>query len=347
MGDVSQLQALRECYPGATYLHLASAYKVAAWHTGSFESFIRVKPTSPTRRTRPWIATWINAGITYSDIQEDHLMISESGILAECSMQITERVEGYIDVGTGEYHSYRSLQERNSNMRARSRNFRTTGVVLCIKQNWFRSSSLKATFADRLRGVFAREYSVSMRDLGSASSRISVRNIDAENLRGTCVAVYDEIYGSLRLTERLYLEFSHILDRLAAAVSAETEDEEDLPAFVARIQKEVEEFRNRGVEDWTGDEPPKGCEYVFTPGSRVCYLQTGQIATDVEIVQPALIDGELRYQVKVTQRPGQSPARRWIKASFLEPPADADAFGYALWNRETQEYEETQDDKPP
>lgn len=232
-------------------------------------------------------------------------------------------------------------------MRARSRNFRTTGVVLCIKQDWFRSSPLKATFADRLRDVFAREYSVSVRDLGSASSRISVRNIDAENLRGTCVAVYDEIYGSLRLTERLYLEFSRILGRLAAAVSAETKDEEDLPAFVARIQKEIEEFRSRGVEDWTGDEPPQGCEYVFTPGSRVCYRQTGQIATDVEIVQPALIEGEIWYQVKVSRRPGQSPPRRWIKASFLEPSADADTFGYALWNRETQEYEETQDDEAP
>ena len=345
MGDVSQLQALRECYPGATYLHLARAYRVAAWRTGSFESFIQVKPAPPARRTRPRIATWINAGITSSDIQEDHLMRSQNGILAECSMQITERVEGYIDVGTGEYHSYQSLQERDPNMRTRSRNFRTTGIILCIKRDWFRSSPLKATFADRLRDVFAREYSVSVRDLGSAGSRISVRNMDVGNLRGTCVVVYDEIYGSLRLTERLYLEFARILERLAAAVSADSEDVVDLPVFIARIQKEVEEFSSKGVESWTGDEPPKGCEYVFAPGSRVCYQQTGQMATDVEIVQPALIDGELRYQVKVAPRPGQSPARRWIKASFLEPSADADTFGYALWNRETQEYEETPDDE--
>ena len=42
-GEMSQLQALRECYPGATYLHLAGAYEVTAWHTrsladGSFHS---------------------------------------------------------------------------------------------------------------------------------------------------------------------------------------------------------------------------------------------------------------------------------------------------------------------
>ncbi len=47
IGEVSQQQALRECYPGATYLHLTRAYEVTAWHASSFESFIRVRPTSP------------------------------------------------------------------------------------------------------------------------------------------------------------------------------------------------------------------------------------------------------------------------------------------------------------
>ena len=58
----------------------------------------------------------------------------ERGFLAECLMQITQRVEGYIDERTGDFHSYKELQQRNPNLRARSRNFRTTGVVLCINQ---------------------------------------------------------------------------------------------------------------------------------------------------------------------------------------------------------------------
>ena len=341
MGNISQLQALRECYPGATYLHLAKAYKVAAWHTSSFENFIRVKPASPNRRTRPRIATWINTGITSSDIQENHLMRSNNGFLAECSMLITERVEGYVDVGTGAYHPYQTLQQRDPNMRARMRNFRTTGVVLCIEEGWFKGSPLKTKFADRLRDVFAREYSISPRELGSAGTKISVRSMDTGSLRGTCVAVYDEVYGSLRLTERLYLEFARSLERLAAAVSAGSEDNEGLPDFVARIREEFREFGGMDVEDQTTGAHPKGYEYVFAPGSRVCFQQAGQMAADVEIVQPALIDGELMYQVKEPQRPGQRPVRRYVRASAVEPSADADSWNYSWWNRESQEYEET------
>ena len=169
IGDVSQLQALRECYPGATYLHLAQAYEVAAWHMSSFESFIRVKRGAWGRSTRPRITTWINAGLTQADLLESHALMGGSGFLAECRMQITEKVEGYFDGRTGEFHSYQDLQQRNPNMRARSRNFRTSGVVLHIDRDWFKKTSVKRIFADRLREVFVREYSVSPQDVGSAS----------------------------------------------------------------------------------------------------------------------------------------------------------------------------------
>ena len=305
IGEVTQLQALRECYPGATYLHLARAYKVNAWHTSSFESFIRVKPMRPGRLTRPRIRTWINASVIPADVQENHLRRSESGFLAECLMQITERVEGYVDVNNGVFNPYQSLQQKNPNMRARSRNFRTSGVVLCIERDWFKNSSLKRLFVDRLREVFVREYSVSSQDVGSAGTRISVNSLDGRGLRGSCVAVYDEVYGSLRLTEQLYLEFEHVLSRLSDGLTADLEEKEELASFVARIREEVSAFAG----DWVTGEPvadsPTGHEQVFTPGSRVCYRQAGQMASDVEIVRPTMMKGKLMYQVKNVQRPGQ------------------------------------------
>ena len=150
-GDVSQLQALRECYPGATYLHLTRGYEVTAWHTSSFDPFVRVKPAVPGRLTRPRIRTWIHAGITSSDLLEHRLMRGNSGFLAECQMQITERVEGYDDSRTGRFHAYTELQQRNPNMRARSRNFRTSGVILCITSDWFKPVAFRRAFAHRLR----------------------------------------------------------------------------------------------------------------------------------------------------------------------------------------------------
>ena len=72
---------------------------------------------------------------------------------------------------------------------------------------------------------------------------------------------------------------------------------------------------------------------VFTPESRVCYREQGSIATDVEIIQPTIMNGVLMYQVKAITPPGQPTVLLWVPASGVEPSADADAWEYAWWNR--------------
>ena len=108
IGEVSHTQALRECYPGATYFHLLRAYKVAAWWTSGFNPSIRVTPTAPTRSTKPKITTWVNAALTPDGILENHIVRGEHSFLAECEMQVTERVEGYTD-GKNQFYDYREL----------------------------------------------------------------------------------------------------------------------------------------------------------------------------------------------------------------------------------------------
>ncbi len=344
-GEVNQIQALRECYPGATYFHLTKPYEVAAWHTSSFDSFIRVKPTHPGRLTRPRIRTWTNASIAPGDILGGHLIRGENGFLGECQMQITEKVEGYVDGRTGAYLSYQSLQGKNPNMRARSRNFRTSGIVLCIETEWFKEISLRRAFADRLREVILREYSIAPQDIGSAASNIAVRSQDGGGLRSGCIAIYDETYGSLRLTERVYLEFKQLVARLAAAVVQDPrEGEEGLESLIRRVSDEVCGFCDSTDNSQPLVLPPAGYMQVFTPGSRVCYQEAGQIATEVEVIQPTIMSGELMYQVRLPRKPGQEPVKMWTSASRLEPSAIADAWDYANWNAETEEYEEPEED---
>ncbi len=175
LGDASETQALRECYPGATYFHNARAYEIMAWHTN--DSFIRVKNTSPHRLTRPQITTWVNTSISESDVIQGHFLKGNGGFLMECQMLVTERVKGYFD-GQGQFQAYQELQQHNPNMRARSRNFRTTGVVLCIDQPWFKQLRVKWAVSDKLLEVFAHEYSIMQRDVGSAATNISVKNLE-------------------------------------------------------------------------------------------------------------------------------------------------------------------------
>ena len=346
-GDVNQLHALRECYPGATYLHLSRAYEVQAWHTGSFESFIRVKGSTPFRSTRPRIRTWIHAGIASVDLQENRLVRDEAGFLAECQMQITERVEGYHDSRTGRFHPYSELQQRNPNMRARMRNFRTSGVVLCLRKQWFANASIRCALADWIRDVFVREYSIAPQDVGSAGTNISVVGLDGGRQRGSCIAIYDETYGSLRLTEKLYLDFEHVLGRLSAAVeSGSLDTEEQFEEVIPELQQAISAFSETSSTPEAGREAPRGYEQVFTPGSLVHYRESGQMGTDVRIIQPTMMDEILRYQVELPARPGTEGGKRWVTASAVQPSAMSDAWEYAWWNRETEMYEDPPDTEP-
>src|SRR5690606_32379550 len=79
----------------------------------------------------------------------------------------------------------------------------------------------------------------------------------------------------------------------------------------------------------------------FLPGSVVSYREKGSVATEVEILQPTLMDGSLMYQVKCRPRsPGQAPVRNWVAASYLEPTAVGDRCEIGWWNAATEEFEE-------
>ena len=92
-----------------------------------------------------------------------------------------------------------------------------------------------------------------------------------------------------------------------------------------------------------GGDAPTGYERVFTRDSRLCYQQAGGMASDVEIVQPTMMNGQLMYQVRVLPRPGHAPVLHRVDARAVEESGDAGAWGYAWWNRETQCYEDPPD----
>ena len=334
IGKVNQVQALRECYPGGTYMHLASAYEVKRWYSGTFEAYIQVKKTSPRRRTRPRVMTWVNTGL--DDVQDSNFLKSDRGFLTESAMLITQKVEGYYDQAD-KYFDYKDLQQGDPNLRAQSRNFRTTGVILCIDQPWFRVAKGRESFVSRLRDVFVREYSVAGQDVGTSWSNISVQQWEGGGVPSGCVAVFDETYGSLRLTERVFCEFEHLVDRLVAGAHAD--GDEGLEELATSVKCELSEFAPGPLPP---DQPggPKGYQQVFRSGSTVCYHKAGALAVDVVIIQPAIIDGELFYQVKVQERPGKNSVKHWIRESAIEPSANAADWSYDWWNRETQEYQE-------
>ena len=333
IGDVSQVQALRECYPGGIYLHLARSYEVKRWVTGTVDQpYIQVANASWKKRTRPRIRTWVNT--TLEGVQDFNFLKGNHGFIAEAAMLITQRVEGYVDQA-GTSFDYKELQQRNPNLRAQSRNFRTTGVVLCIDRPWFKAEA-KRSFVTRLQEVFVREYSVTGQDVGVSWSNVSVRHWEGGGVPGGCVSIFDETYGSLRLTERIFHHFEHLLDRLVAGACAE--GDEELEEVANRVKMEFLSFTADSLQQELMDAP-KGYDQVFTRGSVVCYRKAGAMAVDVVVIQPTIMNGQLMYQVEIRQSPVQNPVKEWITASAVEPSARTAEWSYGWWNRETQEYE--------
>ncbi len=111
IGQVSLQHAIREAYPGAIYLHLARRWKVWEWRSVAWERVIRVAPAGGGYFTRPLIRTFVNLSVEHDSLVEGHFRRGESGFLAECQLQITERVEGLVE--RGEKRLYRDLRHEN------------------------------------------------------------------------------------------------------------------------------------------------------------------------------------------------------------------------------------------
>jgi DEAD/DEAH box helicase domain-containing protein len=342
IGDANLAQALRECYPGATYYHMAKPYKVLSWTTNAFQPFIKVKMLKGAPSTKPRIRTWINAALTPWDIIEHHFEKSEKGFIAECQMQITEKVEGFEEGDSG-YKSYQELRERNPNMRPRIRQFRTTGVVLCIEDKWFSKSGNKQFIADRFRELFCREYSVLPQDIGTASTNISLSTEEGNKPKSNCIVIFDQTYGSLRLSEYVYIDFSKLIDRLSVASKAEDDKEQE---YYREAITHLREFYGSVEEPDVGESvsieqgAEDGLVQVFSSGSRIALREQGVLFTDVEIIAPTILpDGQLWYQVKCPPKHKKSaPTKRWVSPDFIETTAQEGEWGYALWDPSTQEY---------
>ena len=118
IGNLSLQQALREAFPGAIYLHMAKGYKVFEWRNTTWERAIRVGITKSRSFPKPLLRTFVNVSLENDGIVEGRFRKGEAGCLAECQLQITERVEGFVD--RGERKLYRDLQADDPNMRAKT-----------------------------------------------------------------------------------------------------------------------------------------------------------------------------------------------------------------------------------
>ena len=347
VGNLTLQQALREAFPGAIYLHMAQGWKVFEWRSTTWDRSIRVAPTNSRAFPRPLLRTFVNVSLEKDGIVDGRFRRGESGCLAECQLQITERVEGF-EIRGGERKLYRDLQADDPNMRAKTREFRTTGVFFQIAEPWFTEKGVKARVADALTELLRREYSISPTDVDSASTNIAVVRDGQRAVVTDALVLYDATHGSLRLSEPAYTRVDTLLARLKAAISMTPDDEELLPAeLVHRFENWFEKLGPEaddlaGLLQTASPGGQQGFLQVYAPGSIVCRRGSQGVLIDIEIVHPELVPDEAgplklyyRYKSNGGVRP-MVPAEQIV--------ASGDQWSYSYWNPETNEYTEATDE---
>jgi len=347
IGRLSLQQAIRESFPGAVYLHLAERWRVQEWRNSPWERGIRVSPTRSRAFTEPLIRTFVNLSVEREGLLEGHFRKGPTGFLAECQLQISERVEGYKE--RNEKKLYRDLRQRNPAMTPKTREFRTTGVVFRIAEKWITEEiNLKHRLARALRAVFLREYSISPQDVDVSATNIAIVERGQRRMVSDAIVLYDATHGSLRLTEPAYAEFRGLIGRLQRANAlASCDDDLVLPESLEKLSawyQSLEPGSPEGFLDLASpddDGVPEGWQLIYAVGSVLSVRDTKGVLRDVKVLEPIMLthDGPARLFYRY-QAAGAVHAM--VAADKLEPVGDE--YCIALWNPSTNEFRQADDD---
>lgn len=293
-------QAIREAYPGATYLSQRKPMHVVEWKTTAFERSIRLRPVASGPPTKPLLKKTVNIGFGPDEIVGGRIMSAPNGLLAEVSLQVNESVEGYW-IGSKAYF-YRDLRQENPRMTRKQRDFSTTGVVIQIREDWFQGggaskSQTRAKVAEALAELLQRERSLAPTDIDSAATNIALYENGAPRRVTDTIVIYYSIYGGLRLTEPLFDELRTYLARLARAAEL-VGDAALLPEGVAdKLLDWVSGLQDSAAAPDAALSAPVGEYLIYAPGSVVSVISQG-VLLERELIEPKIIpnpfgDGEM------------------------------------------------------
>ena len=336
-------QAIREAFPGAIYLHMGKGWRVHDWRNTSFDRTIRVNPTKSPILPQPLTRTFVNFGLDRDGIVEGRFRKGERGFLAECHLQVNERVEGFREGGERKY--YKDLRQVKPWMTPKTRDFRTTGVVMRIDEDWFRRPGVKRRVVDSLRDLMLREYSISAQDVNAAATNISmIRNGQREAMSDALV-LFDATHGTLRLTEPAYLSLDELLTQLERSVHMTPLDDDRVSReVIAALRTWLDHLGKEdggvpAIEDLNDGD---GWVQVYDVGSIVARRDNQGVLHDVEIVGHEFSVFDDKVQLFHLYKTGK-PMKAMASAESLQ--AVGDEWTMVYLNRETGERRESLDDE--
>lgn len=344
IGSIAVNQAIREAYPGATYLHAGRAYSVYEWRTSRGERAIRVGASKSAAPTKPILRKQVNFSLQADGVIDGRVMSNETGMLAEVYVQVNESVEGYRVGRTTKM--YRDLRAENPAMSRKQRDFRTTGVILRIEEDWFRGSIeaqrlAREHIANGLRDLLSSEFGIAPYDVDSASSNIGLMTSSGPARLTDAIVIYDAVYGSLRLTEPLYDAFTKYLARLGRGASLAGDEAMVSDVVAERLCAWAETLTPAGTLNVSHIDVPDGWRLVYKRGSIVGIYRNG-VLFEREILEPALVELPGAAPALYYKYPAPEGGSQYVPHDQIERTGQD--WAWELWNSETKEFRDIETD---
>lgn len=201
LGTLSYGQVMREAYPGAVYLYATRAYRVTRVNPLSRTVHVRPEKRFSTRPScLPTLAfPNFDAGSVHHAVQHACLQA------VDCDVMISESVIGFDERrGPNTYHSAYPLDPHRTGIYYQqprfSRNMYTTGVVLHHPE--LQGDVPRGRLAQAVLDAFRLTVPFESRDIGVTTDKLRVERPGLLKGDGV-VVIYDQTYGSLRLSSRL------------------------------------------------------------------------------------------------------------------------------------------------
>lgn len=274
LGDIPIDKAMREAYPGATYLHLRQSFRVVGWRHSPFERSILLRREKGHVTTIPLLSSTATAALDDQGIFDDHLYAGDRGAVAECRLKISETVFGY--TYAGKKMLYSELGHKNAQMRQQRRSFETTGVLIRIQEPWFSGSApsevkVRKKVAEAISAILLSERGIPAGEIAIAHTGIAAVDYRGPHKLDDAIVIFDDVSGGLRLTQPLFEGFLEILDRLDRGAGMAGEDSLLDPPIIERLRNWYDSLSPTAIK------PGDLTERLFAPGSIVGVSIRGEL----------------------------------------------------------------------
>ncbi len=340
MGSLSFAQLMREAYPGAIYYYATIPYRVTRVNVKSKVVTVRREKryTTQPQKTLPAVFPRLSPGGVFNAARQDSLSNLETSLL------VRESIRGVVEQRGRNENIYPYPLSREMGFSQEqpyfSRNYFTTGVVLTHPALSVEGVNLEA-MAAILYEAFMLTIPFERQDIGFAADRFRVSRAPLIQEGQPFLAIYDQIYGSLRLTSRLLnpQTLGQVLAE-AALLAGKQESLVNSPASLAGLAEMARVIfaEPREVLSFEGDiaaavRDPERWERVVMPGSKGLMVRTNE---EFHVLRIASTPAGLSYEGTPISMQGTGASVMPLLSDVAEIPGESQVGWYDLQTGEIE-----------